>query len=82
MPECGFAEDAPRSGQFRKRLFHGHHAVGAADRNLRAQLMVVALPDQISNGVGRDHNLDRGVSRHAVRTRNQLLRDDGEKRQR
>ena len=59
--EGRFARDAARA-HLGQRLLHRHHALGAPHRNLRPQLMVVALADERAHGVGSDHDLEPPAS--------------------
>ena len=40
--KCGLASDAARAHQFGQGLLHGHHAFGAADGKLAAELVIRA----------------------------------------
>jgi len=80
--ERGVARDAAQADQVGQRLLHGHHALGLAHRNLRPQLVVLALADQGAHGVGGDHDFGRRPARGAVHAGDQLLRDNRRQRQR
>ena len=58
--------DLARTHQFRERLFHGDHSIGAAGSDRCVDLMIFAAANQIAHRVSSDHDLNR---RDSVRDR-------------
>ena len=58
----GLACQAAGFHQLGQRLLHGHHAVGATRGELEAQLVVVALADEVADRVGGEKDLQLEIS--------------------
>src|SRR6185295_17672986 len=76
----GVLRDDAAHRQIRERLLERLHAARRVRLHDGVDLLDLALPDQVADGIVGEQDLERGDASRAVRRRQQRLRDDALKR--
>lgn len=78
MRKGGVAGDSVGANQLAQGLVHRHHSFASRDHDLRSNLVVVALADEIAHGKIGEHDFCGWVATGAIGCGDELLGNDGE----